>query len=199
MGHARRTITILTAAVAVALSLAGVSTADAAPTPSPTAAANASQNVIVVLRDQLASTPANKHDMSPRRTRATSAQDAVLSRLTGTAPTRVKHFALGNAFSATVSEAQAAALAQDPQVASVIPDRTVAIAQPTPAASSTTKPAAVAPPANANGPFALCPSDPAQPLVEPEALQSIRALTTDGSSECPAVGHRVGSQGGLHC
>ncbi len=78
MGHARRTITILTAAVTVALSLAGVSTADAAPTPSPAAAANASQNVIVVLRDQLASTPANKHDMSPRRTRATSAQDAVL-------------------------------------------------------------------------------------------------------------------------
>ena len=134
MGHARRTITILTAAVTAALSLAGVSTADAAPTPSPAAAANASQNVIVVLRDQLASTPASKHDMSPRRARATSAQDAVLSRLTGTAPTHVKHFALGNAFSATVSEAQAAALAQDPQVASVIPDRTVAIAQPAPAA-----------------------------------------------------------------
>ena len=181
MGHARRTITILIAVVTAAISLAGVSSANAAPTPSATNAANASQNVIVVLRDQLASTPASKRDMSPRRARATSAQDAVLSRLTGTAPTRVKHFALGNAFSATVTEAQAAALTQDPDVASVIPDRTVAITQPTPAGSSNTKPAAVAPSTNANGPFALCPSDPAQPLVEPEALQSIRALTTDGS------------------
>src|SRR6476469_6496639 len=181
MGHARRTITILTAAVTAASSLAGVSSANAAPTPSATIAANASQNVIVVLRDQLASTPASKRDMSPRRARATSAQDAVLSRLTGTAPTRVKHFALGNAFSATVTEAHAAALTQDPDVASVIPDRTVAITQPTPAGSSNTKAAAVAPSTNANGPFALCPSDPAQPLVEPEALQSIRALTTDGS------------------
>src|SRR6478609_5330212 len=146
MGHARRTITILTAVVTAAISLAGVSSANAAPTPSATNAANASQNVIVVLRDQLASTPASKRDMSPRRARATSAQDAVLSRLTGAGPTRVKHFALGNAFSATVTEAQAAALTQDPDVASVIPDRTVAITQPTPAGSSNTKPAAVAHP-----------------------------------------------------
>ena len=98
MRHARRTITILTAAITGAISLAGVSSAHAAPTPSPANAGNASQNVIVVLRDQLASTPASKRDMSPRRARATSAQDAVLNRLTGTAPTHVKHFALGNAF-----------------------------------------------------------------------------------------------------
>jgi subtilisin family serine protease len=134
-----------------------------------------------VLRDQLASTPANKHDMTPRRARATSTQDAVLGRLSGAAPTKVKHFALGNAFSATVSAAQAAALAQDPSVASVIPDRTVEITPPAPSGSSTTKRAATPAQPSANSPFALCPSDPADPLIEPEALQSIHALTSDGT------------------
>ena len=32
-----------------------------------------------------------------------------------------------------------------------------------------------------HGPFALCPSDPAKPLVEPEALQSIHARTSNGT------------------
>ena len=181
MRHARRTTIMLATAITTAISVVGLSAAGAAPTASPPAASSAAQKVIVVLRDQLASTPANKHNMSPRRARALTAQDTVLGRLSGAAPTKVKHFSLGNAFSATVTAAQAAALAQDPSVASVIPDRTVEITPPAPSTSSTTKPAAAPAQPAANSPFAICPTDPAKPLVEPEALQSIRALTTDGS------------------
>jgi subtilisin family serine protease len=192
MGYTRRTIIILTAAVITAISMAGASTANAAPTGTPAAATNAPQNVIVVLRDQLASTPASKRDISPRRARATLTQDAVLKRLIGAAPSNVKHFALGNAFSATVSDAQAAALAQDPMVASVVPDRTVEVTKPAQSGSTSTNPAAVAPQANSSSPFALCPSDPARPLVEPEALQSIRALTTDSSPNAQQLASGAG-------
>src|SRR5882757_3329620 len=169
----RRSIFIVPiVAGATALVAVSPSAVNAAPKPPP-AAATAAQNVIVVLRDQLVSTPANKRDMSSRKARATSTQDAVLGQLAGVAPKNVKHFALGNAFSASVSPAQAAALAQDPRVASVVPDREVQVAQPVPAAST--------PQADANGPNAICPSDPSKPLIEPEALQSIHALTSDGS------------------
>src|SRR5262249_5628328 len=119
----RSIITVLTVVGATAVAVVGPSAANAAPKPTPAAAANAPENVIVVLRDQLASPPANKHDMASRRARATSTQDAVLGGLTGAAPKNVKHFALGNAFSASVTGAQAAALAQDPRVAAVVPDR----------------------------------------------------------------------------
>ncbi|HEY3631593.1 MAG TPA: S8 family serine peptidase [Jatrophihabitantaceae bacterium] len=172
---------VLTMAGATALAAAGTSAANAAPKPPPAASASGAQNVIVVLRDQLTSTPANKHDMSSRRSRATSAQNAVLGSLAGATPKNVKHLTLGNAFSASVSGAQAAALAQDPRVAAVVPDRKVEVAQPLPAGSNTpSKPASSAQP-DTDGPDAICPSDPSKPLIEPEALQSIHALTTDGS------------------
>src|ERR671921_1123623 len=181
MGSSRRSVMImLVAAGASVLTGAGLSSANAAPGAAAPAATTAPQNVIVVLRDQLASTPANKHNMSPRRAKAIGAQNSVLSRLTGSAPTNVKHFSLGNAFSATVTPAQAAALALDPMVASVVPDRKVEIKLPAQPASNTTPKAAAAPQVGASGPFALCPTDPAKPLIEPEALKSINALRTDG-------------------
>ncbi|HEX4493140.1 MAG TPA: S8 family serine peptidase [Acidimicrobiia bacterium] len=149
------------------------------------------ERVIVVLADQLASTPASKAHISARASRATSAQDAVLARLAGPAPTRVTHFAVGNAFGATVTSDQAAALASDPAVASVAKDASVRFDStpgPTPGATSaSSSPAASASsgastrPNDVGNPFTICPTDPAAPLVEPEALQSIDALTTDGS------------------
>ncbi|HEY7050300.1 MAG TPA: S8 family serine peptidase [Jatrophihabitantaceae bacterium] len=181
MRHPRRSI-IIVLSVAAATALAAVGpTANAAPKPTSPTASNAPENVIVVLRDQLTGTPANRHDMSSRKARATSSQDSVLSKLTGAAPRNVKHFALGNAFSASVTSTQAAALAADPRVAAVVPDRKVEVEQPVSVGSNTTSKSTVTPQADANGPFATCPSDPSKPLIEPEALQSIRALTTDGS------------------
>ena len=181
MSHFRRPVMFMvTAAGASVLLTAGLSSAHAAPGAPAAAASSASQKVIVVLRDQLASTPANKHDMSPRRAKAVGSQNAVLSRLTGGSPSNVKHFSLGNAFSATVTPAQASALALDPLVASVVPDREVEITLPAQPASNTTRKAASAPQVGASGPFAVCPTDPAKPLIEPEALRSINALRTDG-------------------
>ena len=90
--------------------------------------------MIVVLRDQLRSTPVNRLHMSARTTRAGQSQHVVLSRLAGPSPTRVHHFSVANAFTATVTPAQAAALAGDPAVASVIRDSAIKV-EPTVAAA----------------------------------------------------------------
>jgi subtilisin family serine protease len=177
----------------------GTATAVAASAPGVAAGSSADQKVIVVLRDQLSGTPASRTNMAPRRSRALSSQDAVLARLAGPAPTNVKHFALGNAFSATVTGDQVAALAADPAVASVIPDRVVPISLPPAAApapgaakGAATSSSRAATPTAVPG-NQTCPTDPSHPLVEPEALQSIRALTSDGSPNAQqlADGHGV--------
>ncbi|TDV57632.1 S8 family serine peptidase [Actinophytocola oryzae] len=151
------------------------------------------QSVIVLLKDQLPSAPASKGDSNTRRDRATSAQDTVLGRLAGAKPTRVKHFTLGNAFAATVTADQAAALAQDSAVASVLPDREVTLPETTtPTAPVSGAPAQQPTPGSA-AQGQICPTDPAHPLLEPEALTSIRAASTDGSKSAAdlADGHGV--------
>jgi hypothetical protein len=169
---------VFTAVCGIALACAQPAVAAAQP-----AAATGDQSVIVVLNDQLAAAPPTKADSSRRRNQATSSQDAVLGRLAGAAPTHLKHFALGNAFSATVTADQAAALAHDPAVASVVPDSKVTLPPAaTPAAPSAKK----APNGQAQQPAAgaagqICPTDPGKPLLEPEALTSIHAASADGS------------------
>ncbi|TCO44796.1 S8 family peptidase [Actinocrispum wychmicini] len=158
----------------------------------PATAATQSQSVIVVLNDQLGDAPATKSDSTHRRDRAVSTQDAVLSRLPGAAPAKVKHFTLGNAFSATLTADQVTALAQDPAVLSVLPDSKVTL----PPATTPSTPAGGAAP-NARSapgvaaPSQTCPSDPAKPLLEPEALTSIRAAGTTPSAADLATGAGV--------
>ena len=177
-------------AVSAATALAVGPAASAAPAASDD---GGSQSVIVLLKDQLSNAPATRADSSTRRDRATSAQDTVLDRLAGAKPSKVKHYTLGNAFAATVSADQAAALAKDPAVASVLPDREVTLPEPaTPeAAGSPTAPTAPTPGGAGEG--QICPSDPDHPLLEPEALTSIRAASTDGSPSAAdlADGHGV--------
>ena len=183
-----RRSTTLVAVAATTMLVGGTQLGQAALGAPSHAAAHAShsrtEKVIVVLRDQLAATPVSRLHMQARTNRAASSQAAVLGRLTGRVPTHVRHFSVGNAFAATVTVAQAAELAADPAVASVVKDTKIS-AQPTTAATpigkqpkaSKVQPAAV----SADGPDAICPSDPSAPLIEPEALRTIHALTTDGS------------------
>ena len=191
--HMRRSFRFSCAVVvAVATATAVASGQVAAAAPAATGG-SAAQPVIVLLKDQLPAAPATKGDSRTRRDRATSAQDTVLDRLAGAKPTGVKHFTLGNAFAATVTADQAAALARDPAVASVLPDREITLPEPTtsdtPAVGGPAGPAT--PGAAAEG--QVCPADPAHPLLEPEALTSIRAASTDGSKSAAdlADGHGV--------
>ncbi len=144
------------------------------------------ESVIVVLRDQLRTQPANRTHVNARRSAAHLAQSRVLRKLTGAAPTHVINYTVGNAFSATVTVAQAAQIAANPAVASVVLNRTVQVSPA--AASGTAKKAA--PPA-ASGPAtvdpAACSSDPTKPILEPEALQTINARSSDPSAKTAAA------------
>jgi hypothetical protein len=144
---------------------------------------SATERVIVVLRNQLASTPAMRSTMAARTKLANGSQDSVLASLTGRTPSKVVHLSLGNAFVATVTTAQAAALSANPAVGYVVKDAKVAAGAPaaaSPGAVHSSAPTKVRPNV-ATDPFAVCPTDPSQPLVEPEALSSIHAYSSDGS------------------
>jgi hypothetical protein len=196
-GH-RRSQILLTVAGSTLLVIGtalGQSSAAAAPTAHPASAGNAAtERVIVVLRDQLSSTPVRKHGMAARTARADSAQNAVLARLPGTKPSHVTHLSVGNAFIATVTAAQAAALANDPAVASVVKDARIA-ATPSHAvtAGRSTHSGRVVRPRAAPNPYAVCPTDPSTPLVEPEALNTIHARSSDGTASAQDLtkGHGV--------
>jgi hypothetical protein len=143
------------------------------------------ERVIVMLRNQLSSTPARQSGMAARTARAMQTQAAVLSRLSGPQPERITHYSLANGFAATVDAVQARSLAADTAVASVVRDVRVRWSPAMAGGGGTHSAAAPQPRINtltsADGPDAICPSNPAQPLVEPEGLRSIGALTTDGS------------------
>lgn len=192
MRRSFQSLCTLSVAVVLATATAGMTGPAAVAQPAVSGGAEP-QPVIVLLKDQLPGTPASKGDSSSRRSRAQSAQDAVLGRLSGAKPSEVKHFTLGNAFAATVTADQAASLAQDPAVASVLPDREVTLPEP----ATPTAPAAGGPASHpAQGSAAegqICPTDPNHPLLEPEALTSIRAASTDGSKSAAdlADGHGV--------
>jgi hypothetical protein len=173
----------IAASVALGLSIMLGQAGATAATPH-TAGTAKSERVIVVLRDQLAGTPAKRNGMAARAKQATGDQNAVLSGLAGPRPSHVVHLALGNAFIATVTDAQAAALAANPAVANVVKDTKIAstprIGAPRGAKQQTAGPRALTPAENQTG--LVCPTDPADPLVEPEALNTIHAYTTDGSA-----------------
>jgi hypothetical protein len=196
MRRSLRSACVLGVAVLSGIGLTGMAGSAAAQPPPASAAGNETQSVIVVLNDQLPSAPPSKADSNNRQNRAKGAQDTVLSRLAGAVPSKVKHFTLGNAFSATVTNDQAAALAHDPAVAAVLPDSKVELPQPTtPAGPGASKPAAAA-----QGPAAsnqICPTDPAHPLLEPEALTSIRAASTDGSKSAADLATGAGVKVGF--
>ncbi|AUG77880.1 peptidase [Kitasatospora sp. MMS16-BH015] len=192
-----------TLAVAAAMAVAPGATAWSAPTlPAPSTAATADGGapapVIVILGDQLPGTPADAAHLNTRRQQAVSAQAPLLAAVKAAGGTDVKSFVVGNAFSATVSPALRARLAANPAVASVVPDLPVTVTPTAPAAPKTpTAPAATgrtglpkvlsapvpsAPAAAAadSGPYggAICPSDPSQPLLEPEALYLTHTAST---------------------
>ncbi|QHA02360.1 S8 family serine peptidase [Streptomyces broussonetiae] len=145
--------------------------------------------VIVVLKDQIPATPADSGHLQARAKAATAAQAPLLAKVRADGGTHIKSFVVGNAFAATVSPALRAALTADPAVASVVPDETVTVTPPgatEPGAQGGAKgPKSVTPGARGDGngknPYAICPSDPSKPLLEPEALYSTHVEGTPGS------------------
>lgn len=150
-------------AIAVSTSVLGLAgAATAAPAP---AASGPTQHVIVLLKNQHSELPAT----AGSRTQATDRDQAPLvarARSHGGKDFRQLH--VTNAFATAVPASEAAALAADPAVAAVVPDKLIKAP-----AREDRRPSKSAP-----GPVSdlVCPSDPAKPLLEPEALQTTHTV-----------------------
>jgi subtilisin family serine protease len=133
----------------------------------------AKQPVIVVLKDQHPDAPVTKGDNSRRQGLTRSDQQPLVDQAKQTGAADVKQFSVVNGFSAKLTGAEQQHLATDPRVQAVYPDLVVRKAQ-TP---QTTGQA----PASAASPGGGCPTDPAKPLLEPEALQTTHVADDDAS------------------
>jgi hypothetical protein len=88
-------------------------------------AQGASRHVIVILRDQLPALPGEHGGHGSRAAALASAQSGVLDHLRQAGATNVRSFHLVNAVAATVTKAEADALASHPQVSAVVEDRVI--------------------------------------------------------------------------
>jgi hypothetical protein len=193
-----RTIPIALAASALALLGTGklpaaaataqkAARADAPPpstAPAPDGAA-AGGDVIIILK--------NQHDdlklkaQGAARRAATEADQApIVASIEASGGTGITQLVSLNAVAATVSGGEVTALRQDPAVAQVVPDAVVQV--PT----ATSVPAV---PGGAPLNKALCPKDPSDPLLEPEAL-GVMHYETDNPN-APGMAYKLADGSGV--
>jgi subtilisin family serine protease len=134
--------------------------------------------VLVVLKTQHGGRLATAASVRARVSLQSRERRALIARVSASGGAITRRYTTLNAFAATVSGSTQATLAADPRVAAVIPDAMVTLpAQtnaPSPGAGSAPSPG------NPSSPLStVCPSDPAKPLLEPEALQTMHAAYMD--------------------
>lgn len=186
MASPRPTVaTIIAAAVTAGLAVASPTPAGAAPTAPSTAASSRSNAMIVLLRNQH-SNLSFTGTRSPRAAAVAADQAGVIKEASGLGATRIHGFRIINAFSARLTSAQAASLSRDPKVAAVVPD--LAIKAPAAARTLTASPKVTRQAAGGS-----CPSNPAHPLLEPEALHVINDAS--GNPKAPAATRLVTGRG----
>ncbi len=154
---------------------AGPGTAAAAPS-------GPAQHVIVLLRDQHAQTPAAPATAGQRASALSTDQAPVRSKINRLGGNTTHAYRALNAVAATVPASAVSSLKADPAVATVVPDLTW------------TRPAApkrstALSPAQAADPATVCPTDPAKPLLAPEALSLTRTNAQDGRPTARSLGY----------
>lgn len=149
---------------------------------------NATNKVIVLLRNQHPEAAASN---SNRRRVLASDQSGIVHELSQLHAKSLHSYSFVNAVSATVSSAEMTRLQQDPAVQAVVPDVQVAAAPSAP--QITASPSAVTKAGTTNSAKAVtytegsgtvadeCPSNPANPILEPEALQSMNVDFGNGA------------------
>ena len=136
-------------------------------------AAHATHRSIIIFKNQLTGLPAKGATASARILAANAAQAGVLAELRQVHATHVHSFHIINAISATISSAEAGRLQRNSAVRAVVPDTMRHFASLGSGAGPIFPRAALrGHRGTVSGPRQqICPSNPAQPLVEPEARQ----------------------------
>ncbi|HEY7199733.1 MAG TPA: S8 family serine peptidase, partial [Candidatus Dormibacteraeota bacterium] len=140
--------------------------------------ADATQRSIIVLRNQHRETPARAGTAGARASAVESDQRAIKSELAALHST-ARSLHTVNAIAATISKAEAGRLAANPAVQAVVPDRVVPRPRLEPQTIGSAAPAAAPAAAELQQ---LCPSNPAMPQLEPEALQVTNTEFQPGTS-----------------
>jgi hypothetical protein len=160
----------LTLVAVLGLALAGGGAATAAPA-IPRPDTGAKQPMIVVLRDQHPELPA-RSAKTQRQAKTRGDQAPLVAQARQAGASDLKTFSIVNGFAGSMTKATADRLRADPTVAEVVPDRMVPL---TPLGgddrAAIRAQAGLAPAVNKQIP-GTCPTDPAKPLLEPEALQT---------------------------
>ena len=152
-------------------------------------AADATERSIIILKNQHPDLPATGAAATQRVHAVDADQSGIRSELTQLHAPDVETFHLVNAVAATISQAESDRLAADPAVQAVVPD----VRQSTPTLDEVTPAAATSPPAAAPA-QAVCPANPRQPLLEPEALQIMNVEFQPGTHQ-PAAHDLVDGSG----
>ncbi len=131
----------------------------------------AKKRTIIIFKDQFTNLPARKGTARARASAAAASQAAVRSELARVHATHVQGFQIINAISATISTAEAQRLQVNPAVQAVVPDvvRHFATLGSGPGPALPALAGQNAPRAATTGPQQICPPDPTQPIIEPEA------------------------------
>src|SRR5215475_4801699 len=171
-----RTRLLLASALVAGLAASSIAWSSAAAAPKPASSNASAQNVIVLLRDQHTKLAVGKSNSSARVRAAQQDQAPLLADAKRLGARNVRGFTLVNGFAASMTAAQASAVAANPAVAAILPDRP--IARPT----FDTTGSAAGTSATATDTSTSCPSDPSKPLLEPEALQTTHTAYLDKST-----------------
>jgi hypothetical protein len=134
--------------------------------------AKADQRSIIIFKNQFGRLPATRSDTRARVSAALAAQAPVRAELTQLHAKNIRSFSLINAMSATISTAEVKHLQANPAVQAVVPDALRHFASlgsgPGPALGAMVGKSSHA---ASTGSQPTCPTDPSQPLIEPEARQ----------------------------
>ncbi|HEY1510730.1 MAG TPA: protease inhibitor I9 family protein, partial [Solirubrobacteraceae bacterium] len=142
---------------------------------------NTSSRVIVIMRNQFNAIPASKR-RTATRIRAERVGDArVLTQVRSAGGHVYRTYHALNAFAATVSNSERAALRSDSAVQQIVPDTVVQLPAPINARSFASTKAPRAAGTTPSG-QTICPADPSKPLLEPEALQTTNTAFDDPST-----------------
>jgi len=136
-----------------------------------TDASSEDSDVIVIMRDQVSSAPPVRGHLGARAAALSASHSSVVGELQRAGAKRIHEFALVNAIATTVSKAEVASLAANPDVQSVQSD--APIRRPRPVNLDATVPRASG--RGAPGPNVLCNT------LEPEALQLTNTAFLDSS------------------
>jgi hypothetical protein len=136
---------------------------------------NVVDRVIVLLKDQVTALPDTPAHATERTKAVADAQAPFLAELKQTHATDVTTYSLINAFAATMSTGEAHRLAQNPDVASVVADRPIPVANTTP-----TIPSSGGGPGGGSGELSSACASGGQVQLNPQAILSIHAASNPG-------------------